>query len=540
MIKVSDKIVQILQTNGVKYIFGIPTGTTSAIYDSLNDTSIESIVTRNEATATYASVKYAELSKKLAVCVMGTNVGIGNAINGIGDALTNKVPVLIISGLPRKNYLGKGAIQELDTTQVTKPITKYSKLILEAKDIEKELKEAIKIACTEPCGPVHLAIPISVQSELIEDTKENMKVIINKKIYNQRNIKEALSLINKSQTGVIFVGRGARGLTEEIKALSEKLQWAVMTTAEGKGIIDTDFEYNMGVYGFCSSDFATKYIDDTKLDCLLVLGSSLGQLATRDYKENLVKDKKVIHIDFDEKELNKNFNVDIPVYSDLKTALDIFNKDIKQKNNNFKREYINEPYVKNHTGLSLRLFFEELVNIVPENTRFISDIGQFMNFTIKYLPIKKDMDYQLSLHYGAMGHGVCGVIGSELADSSKLNCVLVGDGGFLMNGIDVITAKEYKLPIVYFVVNNSMYSLVKHGGKFIFGREHKGILEIQRFSISEMTKAMNIKSIQIKENSEINILKDVLKDLKEPLVVEIITDGSEQVLDMDRLGNLTK
>lgn len=533
--RISDAMIKYLYDNGVRHAFGIPTAQIGGFSDGLNDYDIEYIVVKNEAAATYSAGRYADMKRDLGVCFIGGCVGVNNAINGIGDSYRNKLPLIVVSSVVATDFTEKNALQELNTTEITKSITKYSETIYTKDEVLNELKKAVEIALTPPYGPVHISIPLDVQTlpftQIMPELVEREKLMPK---FDGENLEKAIECINESQTGVIMVGRGARGLTEEIKILSKKLQWPIITTPNAKGIIDAEFEYNLGNYGWCTTDCTAYYIDNTKVDCLLVLGTSLGQMSTRVYKDTLVKGKRVIHVDWDKSELNKIFKVDIPVFYDLSSALKEFNFKLNTKSNKFIKPNLNKPYIKSHTGLSLRQCMENIVDIVPENTCFVQDMGENMNFTFKYLKLKEKMDFQSSIHYAAMGTAVAGVMGAYLADSSKTYVVIVGDGSFFMNGMELLTAKEHNMPIIYFIVNNSMLGLVEHGGNFVFGRSHKGKCRFSKVSITNITNAMGINSIQISELKELDKLKGRLHNLKGPFVVEVITDGSEVCLDGDR------
>eukprot|EP00899_Mesostigma_viride_P004370 jgi/Mesvir1/13934/Mv02940-RA.1 len=290
-----------------------------------------------------------------------------------------------------------------------------------------------------------------------------------------------------------------------------------------------------GNYGFCSSDGAIEYVENEDLDCILILGTSLGQSATRDYNDVLVRGRKVIRIDWDTKEFNRVFKEDVSVCYDLREAVKILNKEVSKKNNSFLKPEMNKPYVKNHTGISLRRLYEMLPDIFPKDTCVIVDVGDFFNYIFKYMPIREDMDFQGSVNYACMGAGVAGALGSYLADKRRPYAVFVGDGGFYMNGMDILTAKEYNMPIMYFVINNSMFGLVKNGMKAIFGREFDAKVQFDKISIASIAEAMGIEAVQITDLSQVESLEGLMKDRTSPLLVEIVTDGTEIFIDTDRL-----
>ncbi|EQB88335.1 acetolactate synthase-1/2/3 large subunit [Clostridium punense] len=558
--RISDVIVRKLVENEVEYVFGISAGTVSSLFDAINDSEIKVITTKNEAGAAYAASKYASMSEKMGVCIVAGGVGINNMINGIADAMRTKVPVLILSGYVHRWQVGKGAIQELNTENIVSPITKYSKTIFNENEFFEELDKAMKIAKTPPYGPVHLSIPIDMQMLKVNSEFDNFNNSDNEfqsetlaevaatvmtsdfstEIdYDFHSLINATRIINEEEKGLIFVGRGCRLIGEEVKKLAEHLNWPIITTPEAKGVINTEFKYNLGNYGFSSTDAAVNFVENEKYSCLLVLGSSLGESATRNYNDVLFKGKKLIHIDWDKKELDKVYKFDVSVFYDLKEAIPYIIKNTSKKDNKFiKPDKINDQYSNNHNGLSLRLFLEEIVNIVPQNTYFVSDIGEYMNFLFKYLPIKEHMGFDISLNYGAMGSGVCGAIGSHLALKDRQIAVFVGDGSFFMNGTEILTAKHYNMPIIYFVINNSMLGYVEHGHQYLYGRTVTKSFVYDRVSIADIAKAMNIKSIQINNIEEVKLLNEFVADLNEPCIVELITDGSEKVPVADRFKAL--
>ncbi len=537
--RIADAVIEFLYKNGVRHSFGVPTSQASGFTDGLHDYDIEYVVVKNEAAATFSAGRYADKTRDLSVCFLGGCVGVNNGMNGIGDAYRNKLPVIIISSYVKKDVMGKNALQELVSTDVTKSITKYSKTILDKDEVMNEVKKAVEIALTPPHGPVHISIPTDIQLSPFNGTIPDR--IDREKLFPQfddNSLNKAVDLINESSSGVIMVGRGSRGLSNDIKELSIKLGWPIITTPNAKAIINTDFKNNLGNFGWCTTEGAANYIDKTDYECLLVLGSSLGQMSTRVYKDTLMKGSKVIHIDWDKSEFNKIFNVDIPVLYDLRSAVKIINERTYIKNNKFIKPVANTPYVNNHTGLSMRLFMEKIVDIVPKNTCFVQDMGENMNFALKYMPIKDTMDYQISLNYASMGTAVAGAMGSYLAEPNRPHVVIVGDGAFFMNGMEVLTAKEYNLPIMYFVVNNSMFSLVEHGANLLYGRSPKGACRFKRFSITAMMKSMGIESMEIDRLEQIDDLKDIITNLKQPFVVDLICDGSEMCIDTDRLKTM--
>lgn len=350
--------------------------------------------------------------------------------------------------------------------------------MVQKEDVLSELKKAIELALTPPFAPVHICVPMDLQK--LEFTGElplkvDTKLLAMDLSKYKDSINKASYIINKEEKGIIMVGKGARGFCKKIKELSKHLQWPIITTPQAKGVISTDFELNLGNYGFQSTDSAYNYVKNGQATCLLVLGSSLGESATLNYNPMLVKNRKIVHVDWDCEELGKTFETDVKINADLKIALPDILKVVNNKEEKFERELpLNKLYEKNHTGLSIRVFLEQIIKVLPKDTQYICDIGEFMNFVFKYLPIDEESGFDMSLNYGAVGSGVGSAVGVSMAKQNSPVAVIVGDGSFLMNGMEIITAKEYNRPIIYFVVNNAMLWYVEYGYKFIYGRTLPG------------------------------------------------------------------
>ncbi|WP_239618588.1 thiamine pyrophosphate-binding protein [Cohnella mopanensis] len=541
--KMAEAILKVLKANEVEYLFGIPAGIIGPIYDSLIDVDIKPIITKNEAGAAYMAARYSSTSGKLSVCVGAGAVGVGNMMNGIADAKRAKAPMLIIAGYINRWQMGKGAIQELDGEQMVKPVTKYSVTVMDEADVINELVKAIRIAMTPPCGPVYLSIPIDVQrGEVHGSLPEPLNLAeIQAVIPARERLERASELLNRSSDGLIMVGRGGRGFSSEIMQLSERLQWPIITTPAGKGVVPADFALNLGNYGFSSTDAASEYVNSSRPSCILVLGTSLGEASTCNFNEVLVAGRTVIHVDRDPQELGKVFKTDVSVQGDLKEVLPYLIQNSRSSSKAIYRRSmaLNEPYERNHTGLSLRLFLERLKSAMPSDTRYVCDIGEFTNFVLKYLEVPRGGDFEINLDYGAMGSAIAGGAGLYAADPSRPVAVFAGDGCFFMNGMDILTAKEYRIPVVYFIINNAMLSYVVRGQKFLYNRTIPDYKQ-ERISIAEMMSVAGIRAMSVDRMEDVRNIPAFVKELDGPCIIEVNTDGSEPAPILDRLKALMK
>lgn len=534
-------ILEFLKANQVKYIFGIPAGTVSPLYDAINDVDIQPIVAKNEGGAAYMAARYASVTGALGVCMGAGGVGAGNMINGIADAMRAKAPMLVITGYVHRWQIGKGAIQELDTQEILRPVTKYSKTLLDETAILSELAKAVELAYTIPMGPVHLSIPIDIQlMECEMELPAPLAYNTGESTIDIKVLEDAAQMISLAKHGLILAGKGCRHKSELVMALSEHLQWPVITTPEGKGVISSEFPLNLGNYGFASTDAAAEYAISKEVECLLVIGTSLGENATSNFSDTLFGGKKTIHIDWDKRELNKVFPTDVTIHSDMRTVIPyLIEHTEKNTQVNYQRPVLNHPVVRNNTGISLREFMEKIPEYLPKDTYYVSDLGEFMNFIFKYLSIPEGGDFEINLNYAAMGSGIAGSIGVQTAFPGRPVAVFAGDGSFFMNGTEILTAKEFNLPIIYFIINNAMLGFVEHGHQYLFGRVVEGFKQ-ERIHISDMMNAAGVPSMQIASLEEIEGIKDFIQSRKGPVVIEIITDGSEAAPNGDRLKALQK
>lgn len=538
--KVCNEIIEYLIKNDVKNIFGVPTATISPMVNAMEDyNEIKYKIVKNEAAATFSAAKYAKVSQKLGVCMISGSVGLLNSLNGIAEAAQSKSPMLIITGYVDRHQQGKGAIQELEGHKfLDNSKIKYNKVINNSKDVINELKNAIEIAMAHPRGPVHIGLPRDIQRSDYEGESIGLPILSDiKSDYDSLN--NIINEINNSENGLIIVGGGCRGLSKEIKQLSEKLNWRLVTTTSAKGIIEEDFKLHMGHFGFSSTDLSTEYVNNAKLDCILALGTQLGENATNNFDQSIIKNRKLLRIDIDNNAKGKSYKEHIFATADLNIVLEYLINNLKynQVDRTIKTQ-INEPYDNNHTHTSLRRLYETITDILPKNTFYMNDIGESQQFAFKYLRVPTESDFECNINYGCMGSTI-GCLGINGINPDRPIAVFTGDGSFYMNGMaELLTAKKYNMKIIYFVINNSCLSFVNRGHDILFGRTISDFRD-EQIDISKATEALGIPSIKIENTEEINKIKDFTKNVNGPVVVEVITDGSES-MPLGRLKLLKK
>ncbi|MDR7073300.1 thiamine pyrophosphate-binding protein [Fictibacillus barbaricus] len=522
--KAVKSVLDFLRTGGVEYIFGIPAGSVNAFFDELYEMpEIKPIVTKHEGAASYMAASYAKYSKSLGVCIASSGPGATNLITGAANAMREHLPVLFLTGAVPVNTEGLNASQELDADPIFKPVTKYSVTVRDSSQLLEEVAKAVEIALSGVPGPVHVAMPIDVQLETVDEMV--LPAFPKREVYvpEASIIQDAARIMVESKGGgYVFIGQGIRGSVELLVELAELLEWPIVSTPQAKGFIPTDHPLNAGVFGFAGHESASELINDGAGSTLLVIGSSLGETATNNWNSNLAKERKVIQIDFDESVFNRKYEVNYPIHGDVNVSLEMLIGELHRLGlertgsewNSKKSTRVNEEYNTQNVLLKLQEY-------LPKTNRYTIDIGEFMSYVIHYMKVLDSDTFDINVHFGAMGSGLSAAFGSALAESERPVACITGDGCFFMHGMEVLTAKEYNLPILFVVMNNARLGMVYHGHSLQYKRSHPSF-EQEPVNISKMAEAFGIPSARVESLEDINLeLLSSLQGNKGPAVLEI-------------------
>jgi acetolactate synthase I/II/III large subunit len=527
---------------GVNRVFGIPAGSINALYDAMIDIpEIESVIVKHETSAGYMAAAYTRITGIPSVCVGSSGPGATNLVTAAANAWVQKIPVIFITGSVPSTRMGKGGAQELGAEPIFHSITKLSKTVLDAKRLPEILLEAYQTAISGVPGPVHLAIPINIQMKDIGDfnlpiTKNSLSLLPS--VDNLTILRTAQMIGDTGSKGVILLGHGAKNATSSIIRFAEYTGWKVATTPRGKGAFPDGHPLALGVYGLAGNSKAIDCLNSSEHTTILVVGSSLGELSTGNWEPKLMNGKKLIQIDIDSTEFGKNYIPNIAVCGDAKVVIDQilenigtfhFSNAIKNTQTSIERVNQYEDFVSElsqhdwNTKNAIRL----IGALSTVDTRFYCDIGELMTYAIQNLCISDQQKFDVDINFGAMGSAIGGAIGAKLAEPDRPIICMTGDGSFFMHGMEILTAKEYKLPIVFVVINNSRLGMVYHGHMLQYKRCHDEFSQ-ERTNISSVVQSLGICSFQVnslEELSEIPI-KGLLSSL-EPVVIEVNVEGLE-------------
>jgi acetolactate synthase I/II/III large subunit len=522
-LKAVKSVLDFLRTGGVEYIFGIPAGSVNAFFDELYDMpEIKPIVTKHEAAASYMAASYAKYSGSLGVCIACSGPGGTNLLTGAANAMREHLPVLFLTGAVPVHTEGLNASQELDAEPLFRSVTKYSVTVKDAESLLDEVAKAVEIALSGVPGPVHVAMPIDVQLGSLSPLKlppfPKREVLVPEAAV----IQEVARTLAGSESGYLFIGQGIRGSEALLVELAELLNWPIVSTPQAKGYIPTDHPLNEGVFGFAGHENASNLINGEHGRTLVVIGSSLGETATNNWNMNLTRNRTVVQIDFDQTVFNRKYEIDYPILGDVDVSLEMLIAELRRIGLvRTEREWTDKTNEHLDRAYNTQNVLLRLQEYLPKTSRYTIDIGEFMSYVIHHMKVLDSDTFDINVHFGAMGSGISSALGSQLADPARPVTCITGDGCFFMHGMELITAKENNLPILFVVMNNARLGMVYHGHSLQYKRSHPSF-EQEPVNIAKMAEAIGIPSARIDSLEEINLeLLSSLQTNNGPALLEI-------------------
>ena len=552
MINGARMVLECLYRVGVTDIFGYPGGAVIPIYDEIYSfPKIKHYFARHEQGASHEADGYARVSGKVGVCLATSGPGATNLVTGIMTAQMDSVPMLAITGQVRSQLLGKDAFQETDIVGITSPITKMNYLVKNIKEIPRIIKEAYYIAQTGRPGPVLVDIPNDIQLQEIsmKEFNELFSEDISLEGYSpnydghQGQIKKALRFIKESKNPLIIAGAGIlkSNASQELYELAKKIQSPVAMTLLGLGAYPGMDELSLGMigmHGLAAANFATDEAD-------LVIAAGIrfdDRIAGNPTK--FCEKAKIIHIDIDPAEIDKNKKIEVPIVGDLKSVLTEINKEVVSKENkewvetikNWKKEY---SLIHNEVGEDKLLpqeVLKELDSILKGEGIIVTDVGQHQMWTAQYLTYQNPNSIVTSGGAGTMGFGVPAAIGAQVGAPTKKVVLVVGDGGFQMTFQELMMIKQYNLPVKILIINNSFLGMVRQWQELFKNKRYSSVnLEINPDFV-KIAEAYGVTSARLKTKED---LKTKLKDLimsNEGVVIDCVVEREENVFPMIPAG----
>ena len=541
----SQILVECLKEQGVDTIFGYPGGAVLNLYDELyrHQDEIKHILTSHEQGAAHAADGYARATGKVGVCLATSGPGATNLVTGIANAYMDSVPMVAITGNVGTNLLGKDSFQEVDIAGVTMPITKHNFIVKDVKKLAKTIRRAFKIAASGRPGPVLVDITKDVTANKCEYKKEDVKKADKakkEKSFTEKELDKAAEMIAKAKRPVIFLGGGAiiSEAHKEIKALVDLMDAPVCDSLMGKGAFDgTDKRYMgmIGMHGTKTANFSV-----TECDLLVVLGARFSDRVTGNTK-SFAKRAKVLHIDIDPAEINKNVKVDLSIEGDVKDVLKELNKKLTKQTHDEWMEHIAEMQAKyplryHENELTGPYFIEELYRLTKGDAIISTEVGQHQMWAAQFYKYSKPRTLLTSGGLGTMGYGLGASIGAQIGLPNKQVINLAGDGCFRMNMNELATAAHYNVPIIEVVFNNNVLGMVRQWQTLFYCKRYSQTLLSQDIDYVKLAESMNIKAFRVTKKDEVDeVIKKALK-AKGPVFIEVVIDKNESVWPMVPAG----
>lgn len=536
----ADIICECLLEQGVDTVFGYPGGAALNTYDALYKyrDKITHILTAHEQGASHAADGYARSTGKVGVVFSTSGPGATNLVTGLATANIDSIPVVAICGNVQRDLLGRDAFQEVDIASVVKPITKASFLVMEMEDLAPTIRKAFEIAQSGRKGPVLVDVPKDITAMKCEYTRQEKVQVKNSCDVKDSVIKEAQQLISESKRPIIYAGGGiiSANASEEFVKFAELIDAPVCCSLMGLGCMPADhplFVGNIGMHGGYETGKATD-----NADLIIACGARFSDRVAGD-REKFGQQAKIIHMDIDENEIQKNVKVDNWIVGDLKDTLAKLCDGTQQKDNSSWIKEITDWKKQvtisgvNKDGYCHPYQILDAINDIKQRDDIVAtDVGQHQMWVSQRTEFFTPRTFLTSGGLGTMGFGLGASIGASMANKDKRVFLVTGDGSFHMNINELVTLKSYNIPVVVVVMNNSVLGMVRQWQKLFYNNHFSQTDPHRATDFVEVAKGYGLKGMRITKPEEISSVLKTAYDMNEPVVVDCVISPDENVLPM--------
>ena len=524
---------------------GVDTGGTILnVYDELYkyQDRIRHILTSHEQGAAHAADGYARSTGRVGVCMATSGPGATNLITGIATAYMDSIPLVAITCNVNVPLLGKDSFQEIDVTGVTMPITKHNFIVKDINVLADTIRKAFKIALSGRRGPVLVDIAKDVTAAKC-DYEKTEKYIPHRNTDNisEKDIERAVKVIKAAKKPVIFAGGGcvSSRAEDELKEFAEKIDAPVTDSLMGKGAFDNTHPNYTGMLGMHGTK--TSNLGVMKCDLLIAIGTRFSDRVIGNPKRFASK-AKILHIDVDPAEINKNIRVDYSIIGDVKEVLKILNEKLEKMEHKEWLDTIHEmkskmPLVydfENLTGPSIISYIDKATD---GDAIITTDVGQHQMWAAQYYHYRRPATFITSGGLGTMGFGLGACIGAKVGNPDKHVINIAGDGCFRMNLNELATASRYNIPIIQIVFNNHVLGMVRQWQDLFYGQRYSNTVLMDKVDFVKVSEGLGVRAVKVTTNDEFKKAFDEALTLNEPFVIECIIDNDDKVWPMVAPGD---
>ena len=505
----SEIVIECLKEQGVDTVFGYPGGTILNVYDALykHSNEINHVLTSHEQGASHAADGYARATGKVGVCMATSGPGATNLVTGIATAYMDSIPIVAITANVGVAMLGKDSFQEVDIAGVVMPITKHSFIVKNIHELADTIRRAFKIAQTGRPGPVLVDITKDVTAAVADYTPKKPEPIKKAtETIKDKDIETAIEMINNSKKPYFLVGGGvtSSGASEELAKLVKKVDAPVCDTLMGKGAYDGTKKNYTGMIGMHGTK--TSNLGVNKADLLVVVGARFSDRVIGD-ASTFAKNAKILHIDVDKAEINKNIDVDAKVIGDANEILKKLNAGVKTSkkpewNAEIKKLMDENPLQYDMKHLTGPAVISKIYELTKGDAIITTDVGQHQMWAAQYYKFKEPRHLLTSGGLGTMGYGLGAAIGAKVGCPDKTVINIAGDGCFRMNMNEMATAAREDLHVIEVVINNHVLGMVRQWQTLFYGKRYSNTVLEDKTDFAKLADAMGAKGFTVRTVAE--------------------------------------
>ena len=534
----SEIVIECLKDQGVDTVFGYPGGAILNVYDELykHRNEIKHILTSHEQGAAHAADGYARATGKVGVCLATSGPGATNLVTGIATAYMDSIPIVAITCNVGVSLLGKDSFQEIDITGITLPITKHNFIVKDVNNLAATIRKAFAIAKKGRPGPVLIDIPKDVTANKAEYVKEKPVAVEPSQNICETQLDTAVEMIKDAKKPYIFVGGGAilSGASEELYTFAKKVDAPVTDSLMGKGAFPgTDPLYTgmLGMHGTKTSNYGV-----SECDLLIVIGARFSDRVTGN-AQKFAQNAKIIQIDVDVAEMNKNVMISAGVVGDIKVVLDRLNERLEQQDHaewvtkiqEYKEKY---PLVYHKDVLSGPFVVEEIYRQTKGEAIISTEVGQHQMWAAQFYKYTKPRTFLTSGGLGTMGDGLGAALGAKSGREDKVVVNSAGDGCFRMNMNEIATAVRHNIPVIQVVINNHVLGMVRQWQNLFYGQRYSATVLNDAVDFVKLAEAMGAEGIRATTQEEFKSAFEKAMNLGRPVVIDCQIDSDDKVWPM--------